>query len=135
MEKLLKTKIFEWVEKTFGKPQHGDRVELTDHVTEKEDKQVGLKFRITEIGFIVQRRGYEEKEVNEAKIKKWKEELDEISGNSIIMFHCGDEKMMACNKETNWLFEEMRSLLLSVKIFKKEQSGVSLIIPKGGVPH
>ncbi len=132
MEKLLKTRIIEWVERTFGKPQHGDRMELNEIISEKEDKQVGLKFRFTELRFVVQRRGYKEKEVNEAKIKKWKEELDEISNRSVIEFHCGDEKMVA---SINGVFQDSRSMLLVAKIQKKEQSGVSLVIPKGGVPH
>ncbi len=86
---MLREKIVEWIGKTFGKPKHGDTLEMTCKVSEKDDEK-GARVQIEEIGFIFHRIKHSstEKDVN-----KWKKELDEITGGAVRGFHSGNEEL------------------------------------------
>lgn len=85
---MLREEIMEWIGKTFGKPRHGDTLEMTSKVSERDDK--GALVQVEEIGFIFHRIKHSstEKDVN-----KWKKELDEITGGAVRGFHSGNEEL------------------------------------------
>ena len=131
----LETHLFKWLEETFGKGRHGDGIQFTKNASEKVAPQVGLKFIHTEIKFTVHRIMADDKKYSiEEKAKKWKKELDEISGNTVIQFHASLERMVATQDGE---FNNILSLLLTVTIHHKKKSGVTLLTPQGGpiTPH
>lgn len=85
---MLREKIMEWIGKTFGKPRHGDSLEMTTKISERDDK--GALVQIEEIGFIFHRI---KNSSTEKDVKRWKKELDEITGGTVRNFHSGNEEL------------------------------------------
>ena len=85
---MLREKIVEWIGKTFGKQRHGDVLEMTCKVSDISDK--GAEVRVEEIGFIFHRI---KDNSTEKDVKRWKKELDEITGGAVRGFHSGNEEL------------------------------------------
>lgn len=118
---MLKEKITEWIGKTFGKPKHRDRFEMTCKIAEVNRK--GAKVRIEEIGFIFQRI---KTEATEKEVKKWKKELDEITGNSLRMFQVGSEDLFSIASQEDikdgaqeGALVGGKAMMMNVQIFKE----------------
>ncbi|MCK4648099.1 hypothetical protein KAT51_01105 [bacterium] len=128
---MLREKVVEWIRKTFGGHKAGDRFEMSSKIAEKNDK--GMMVRIEELNFIFQRRKVE---VTEKEIRQWKEELDNLSGNSLRGFHFenGDIFGLATQQDIEkgvpaGSLVTGNNFLLSVGIFKKEYLAKSLLFP------
>lgn len=130
----MKTELIKWMEKTFGKQRHGDRVELVEIISEKVDPKAGIKYLITEINLVIQRVNYEPSDVTTEKIAKWRVEIDEISGQGIVKFFSGDMKNLNLNAKPGIMhrneLEAGKSFLLQVNIFNKRKIGVTLVTAK-----
>lgn len=85
---MLREKVMEWLGKTFGKPRHGDLVEMTCKAGQVERK--GSKVLVEEIGVIFHR---QKTPSTEKEVNKWKKELDEITGGGLRGFHTGNEEL------------------------------------------
>jgi hypothetical protein len=86
---MLKLKIIEWIDKTFGKLRHKDRFDMNSKVSEVEEK--GAVLLIEEIGFVFQRMNIE---ASKKEVEKWKRELEEIIGNGELRgFQVGVEDL------------------------------------------
>lgn len=128
---MLKEKVIEWIGKTFGEHRVGDRFELSNTISEKNDK--GMMVMIEELNFVFQRR---KTEVTEKEIRQWKQELDDLSTNSLRGFHFekGDLIGMATPQDIQkgvpaGTLVTGSSLLLSVGIFKKKFLAKSVLFP------
>lgn len=117
-----------WIQKTFGRQRHGDRMEFVEVISEKTNAAAGIKYLIMEINLVFQRVDYEPGEVAVEKIAKWKAEIDGISEHGIVKFFTGDMKNL--NLDQNEL-KGGRSFLLQVNIFHKEKIGVTLVTAGG----
>lgn len=128
---MLKVKITEWIEKTFGKPKHGDLFEFTYKAAEISEK--GNKVLIEEMSFVFQRR---QDDPGENTIKKWKRELEELTGTSLRAFQFGSEDLygLATNADvkrgaTAGDIVTGKMTMLNVGIFKKKIVAAELLIP------
>ena len=129
---MLKEKVIEWIGKTFGKPQHGDMLEMTCKASDATNKQ-GAKIFVEEISFIFQRRKSNPSEVD---VKKWKKELDEITGNKLRDFHFGNQDLYAIANEVDIkrgsLEGELvrgRATILTVSIHKQTFISHGILFP------
>lgn len=129
----LETKIFKWLEDTFGKSRHGDGIQFSKNASEKSAPNVGLKFIHTEIKLSLHRIMAEDKKYSiDDQAKKWKKELDEITDNSVIQFNVSHERVVIGQ---DGMFNNLQSLALVISIHHKCKSGVTLLTPQGGIPH
>lgn len=85
---MLREKIMEWIGKTFGKLRHRDFLEMTCKVSDIIKNKA--KIRVEEVSFIFQRATDSS---SDKDVRRWKEELDEITGNSLRVFHTGNEEL------------------------------------------
>lgn len=128
---MLKNEIVKWIEKTFGKTQHRDQFEMTSKASEIIKQ--GKKFKIEELNFVFQRI---KNDASEKDVKKWKEELMEITNNSLRVFHFGNEELysIASNEDIKEGVNpgdlvKGKSALLNVQIFKETFLHAALLIP------
>lgn len=130
----LETRLFKWIEETFGKNRHGDGIQFTKNASEKAAPNVGLKFIHTEIKLSLHRIMAEDKKYSiDEKAKKWKKELDEITDNSVVQFNASLERVVIGQ---DGMFNNLQSIQISISIHHKQKSGVTLLTAQGGpVPH
>ena len=135
---MLREKIMEWIGKTFGKPRHGDRLEMTSKLSEVNDEK-GALVQIEEIGLIFHRikNSSSEKDVN-----KWKKELDEITGDAVQNFHSGNEELWGIAGEgdiqrgaAKGSLVRGTGILLTVRIHKKTFVAKSILFPSGNLSN
>jgi len=112
----MKIKLFEWIERTFGKPKHGDLINFSEQITEKEKD--GRNYLITEIRLTYQIKKYSKDEISSEYYSIWKKELDEITENSIRDFHCEDSDVFASNLKGE---KSGKSFLMVLNIFHKQE--------------
>jgi len=129
--KMLKEDIIKWVEKTFGKPKHGDNFEMISKIS--EGRKQGAIYLIEELNFVFQRR---ENDITEKEIKIWKQELDDLSGKSLIAFNfannevhaiANDEDIKKGAREGELI--KGRGTMLNVRIFKKTFIANAIVFP------
>lgn len=141
---MLRTEIIKWIDKTFGAHRPGDRLELTDKITDElrpPDKGNGV-FRIEEITFAFQRKKNEPREVGEKAVRGWKADLDKMTGNSVQRFHFGNEQLYSKASPLD-IHEGAapdqlvtgKSTLLRVQIYRENIVAVTGKIPKKHPNH
>lgn len=128
---MLKEEIVKWIGKTFGKPKHRDRFEMSCKISEISKQ--GAKVRIEELNFVFQRM---KGDVGEKEIKKWKQELDEITGNSLRVFHVGNEVLhgIASAEDIKGGAREGelvtgKAMMINVQIFKETFIANEILFP------
>ncbi len=129
---MLKLKIIEWVDKTFGKAQHRDRFDMNSKVSEVEEK--GKVVMIEEIGFVFQRSKFD---ASEKEIKKWKQEFEEIIGNGELrMFQVGCEDLYGIAAQEDIQKGALegslvtgKAMMMNVVIFKRTFLANSILFP------
>jgi len=128
---MLREKIMEWIGKTFGKPKHGDLFEFTYKVAEISKQ--GNKVLIEEMSFVFQRR---QDDPGENTIKKWKRELEDITGTSLRAFHFGSEDLYGLATKADVKrgasagdIVKGKMTMLNVGIFKEKIVAAELLIP------
>lgn len=128
---MLKEKIVKWIGDTFGDPQHGDLLEMTCKASDASKGQA--KIFVEEISFVFQRRN---NNPSEDEVKKWKKELDEITGNNLRNFHFGNQDLYAIANEVDikrgTLEGELvrgRATILTVQIHKENFISHSILFP------
>ena len=118
-EKALKIKLIEWIIKTFGESKHGDLLNFSEQVSEVQIKKKW--FKITEIKISFLTRHSDMKLINQENFKKWKEEVNELTGNSIRKFHCDDSDIYHFEAVPNET-KQGKSFLLLINIFHKQEN-------------
>ena len=117
-EKKLKIKLIEWIIKTFGEPKHGNLLNFSEQVSELQIKKE--QFMITEIKISFLTRHIDMKLINQENFKKWKEEVNELTENSIRKFHCDDSDIYHFEAVPNET-KQGKSFLLLINIFHKQE--------------
>lgn len=128
---MLKIKITEWIEKTFGNPKHEDRFEIVSKIS--EGRKGGGIYLIEELNFVFQRM---ENEVSEEEIKTWKKELNELTGNSLRAFNFANNEVhgLATDEDLKKGAQpgdliKGRGTMLNVQIFKKTFIANDILFP------
>jgi len=128
---MLKQKIIEWIEKTFGKARHGDSFEMVSKIS--EGRKGGAIYLIEELNFVFQRIKHD---ADEKQIKIWKKELDEITGNSLRAFHFANNELYGLANEedlkkgaSEGSLVKGRGTILNVQIFKKSFIANEIMFP------
>lgn len=118
---MLREKIVEWVGKTFGKNKVGDRFEMVSKIA--EGRKGGVIYLIEELNFVFQRMN---NDVDEKKIKIWKKELSDLTGNSLRAFNFANNEIhgLATDEDLKKGAQpgdliKGRGTMLNVQIFKK----------------
>lgn len=130
-DEMLREEIVKWIGKTFGKPRKNDMFQMDCKIAEGSNQ--GRIFKIEEISFVFQRR---DQEVTAEEIKKWREELNEITGNSLRTFHVGDENLYGTATKQDIQDGAMegelvigKAMMMNVVIFKKRFIANSIVFP------
>lgn len=128
---MLKEEIVKWIGDTFGKPQKNDMLQLDCKMSEGSNQ--GRIFEIEEISFVFQRR---RQEVGREEIEKWRKELDEITENSLRVFHVGCEDLYGIASKQDIqegaLEGELvvgKAMMMNVEIFKKKFIANTVVFP------
>lgn len=128
---MLREKIVKWIGDTFGDPQKNDMFQMDCKIAEGSNQ--GRIFKIEEINFVFQRRRLE---VTKEDISKWRKELDEITGNSLRVFHVGDENLygIASKQDIQEGAKEGelvvgKAMMINVQIFKKKFIANQVVFP------
>lgn len=128
---MLKTEIVKWIVKTFGKSQAGDRFEMACKIS--NISKDGNTVQIEEMSFVFQRR---QNDPGEKEVKKWKRELEDITGTKLIafIFRSGDLYGLADDVAVKKGAEpgdlmKTRTTMLNVGIFKEKIIAAELLIP------
>ena len=130
-DEMLKEERVKWIGKTFGEPQKNDMFQMDCKIAEGSNQ--GRIFKIEELNFVFQRRN---QEVTAEEIKKWREELNEITGNSLRGFHVGCEDLYGTATKQDISDGAMegelvkgKAMMMNVAIFKKKFISNAILFP------
>ena len=128
---MLREEVVEWISKTFGKSQGGDRFEMACKISEISKK--GNKVQIEELSFVFQRK---QNDPGEKEVKKWKRELADIINTKLIAFNfrCGDFYVLADEVAVQKGAEpgdliKTKTTMLNVGLCREKILNVELLIP------
>ena len=107
----LKTALTKWAEEEFRPELTRDSFNLNERIT------VNKAFRISEIEMTIQRKLPAGKPITPDQIGKWQKALQQISQDTIIDFHVGDELIAQAGPDKKML--KGRSVLIRAKFYFK----------------